>query len=652
MSGNVDLDIDNYSLEDLLTIFEIDKPITIGELVDKSKELIKNYTINNNEELSEFFKRGAAKLIKEFENVFDLLTGKEEDNEAVDVLDNEYYRENTIVDNLSNNVPNRKTNINVVTPNHSVQVARRLLVPNTYNPPNLQGTLNPTLRNNYETSILIDSQYREIRQNGQSTSCTFNNAPGDIKITRLDKSTDFTTNLSESVTNVISMKVDSIEIPMNSYYPFSPSYGTTTFDISYNVAGASWVCVDISAGFYPVFSDDPNILDISAAINPHLNHGLQLKIDGNTQKTTISGINKFSIAFYQDDCYSNCNDPSGCRNGKKIDSNLGWLLGFRQPIYRNVTSITSESTVNPWGTKYILLIVDDLNRNRTSGNLITTINTQTKFKLPEYYLKTSQMFPACPPACAWPGPPTTAFFLVDPPVPPDGGYPRIGDIPHVLQNFLADGTDLGGRVRLISYVNPPAVGVDVDPPSGTYEFNISGEDGYSIYSMDVGSRWKEVGEDALSLSITFVRLGSPPGIKFRPPKNQQFPLGKKRDCRRGTQPGTLLVDGSNNLTQAQKYTVTEILNAQKTANQDVYLPPTATNLLYRFPVNRDVTNILKGNAAPLNIVNTTNSGKREYFGPVTLKTLRVSLLNDKGYVLDLNGADWSLNLSVERLYQY
>ena len=114
MSGNVDLDIDNYSLEDLLTIFEIDKPITIGELVDKSKELIKNYTINNNEELSEFFKRGAAKLIKEFENVFDLLTGKEEDNEAVDVLDNEYYRENTIVDNLSNNVPNRKTNINVV----------------------------------------------------------------------------------------------------------------------------------------------------------------------------------------------------------------------------------------------------------------------------------------------------------------------------------------------------------------------------------------------------------------------------------------------------------------------------------------------------------------------------------------------------------
>ena len=148
------------------------------------------------------------------------------------------------------------------------------------------------------------------------------------------------------------------------------------------------------------------------------------------------------------------------------------------------------------------------------------------------------------------------------------------------------------------------------------------------------------------------RCSDASGIKFRPPKNQQFPLGKKRDCRRGTQPGTLLVDGSNNLTQAQKYTVTEILNAQKTANQDVYLPPTATNLLYRFPVNRDVTNILKGNAAPLNIVNTTNSGKREYFGPVTLKTLRVSLLNDKGYVLDLNGADWSLNLSVERLYQY
>ena len=42
---------------------------------------------------------------------------------------------------------------------------------------------------------------------------------------------------------------------------------------------------------------------------------------------------------------------------------------------------------------------------------------------------------------------------------------------------------------------------------------------------------------------------------------------------------------------------------------------------------------------------------RQYFGPVTIKTLKVKLLNDKGYPIDLN-ADWSFSLLTERLYQY
>jgi len=43
---------------------------------------------------------------------------------------------------------------------------------------------------------------------------------------------------------------------------------------------------------------------------------------------------------------------------------------------------------------------------------------------------------------------------------------------------------------------------------------------------------------------------------------------------------------------------------------------------------------------------------REYFGPVTLRRLRVRLLNDKGYTIDLNGMDFSFALIIEHLYQY
>jgi len=43
---------------------------------------------------------------------------------------------------------------------------------------------------------------------------------------------------------------------------------------------------------------------------------------------------------------------------------------------------------------------------------------------------------------------------------------------------------------------------------------------------------------------------------------------------------------------------------------------------------------------------------REYFGPVDLYTLSVSLHDDKGNLLGLNGMDWSFSLLAKCIYQY
>ena len=43
---------------------------------------------------------------------------------------------------------------------------------------------------------------------------------------------------------------------------------------------------------------------------------------------------------------------------------------------------------------------------------------------------------------------------------------------------------------------------------------------------------------------------------------------------------------------------------------------------------------------------------RTYFGPVNIDRMHVKLLDDKGNVLNLNGADWSITLISENLYQY
>jgi hypothetical protein len=43
---------------------------------------------------------------------------------------------------------------------------------------------------------------------------------------------------------------------------------------------------------------------------------------------------------------------------------------------------------------------------------------------------------------------------------------------------------------------------------------------------------------------------------------------------------------------------------------------------------------------------------REYFGPVDIAQLSISLYDDKGHSLDLNGMDWSCTLMVKCIYQY
>ena len=99
-------------------------------------------------------------------------------------------------------------------------------------------------------------------------------------------------------------------------------------------------------------------------------------------------------------------------------------------------------------------------------------------------------------------------------------------------------------------------------------------------------------------------------------------------------------------------TITEIINRQKTQDQSRYDPPVNTNILYRMPISRSSNNVLTGNETATIIKNDSGlENARRYFGPVDIKTLKVKLLNDKGYPIDLS-ADWSFSLVAERHYQY
>jgi hypothetical protein len=85
-----------------------------------------------------------------------------------------------------------------------------------------------------------------------------------------------------------------------------------------------------------------------------------------------------------------------------------------------------------------------------------------------------------------------------------------------------------------------------------------------------------------------------------------------------------------------------------------------TNYLSKAPTSSDILAILPvktSTGVPTGSLLVEFSGSlqdntRIYFGPVDIDRMAISLLDDKGNILNLNGNDWCVTLIAECLYQY
>ena len=102
------------------------------------------------------------------------------------------------------------------------------------------------------------------------------------------------------------------------------------------------------------------------------------------------------------------------------------------------------------------------------------------------------------------------------------------------------------------------------------------------------------------------------------------------------------------LTNSQIYTINEILN-NKNKNNYYAKSPNDSDILAILPIK---TNGLIMNDILIETNGQLQDNKREYYGPVNIERIGVKLLDDLGNVMNLNGADWSITLLYESLYQY
>jgi len=127
-----------------------------------------------------------------------------------------------------------------------------------------------------------------------------------------------------------------------------------------------------------------------------------------------------------------------------------------------------------------------------------------------------------------------------------------------------------------------------------------------------------------------------------------------------------VINVRRNLTQNQLYsaqavidqTTNNVFNATQNSQAIALKQKKNTRYYSNGPFAQDVfaliplkTAGMAPNTVYVDYSGTLQNQDRLYFGPVNIHRMTVSLINDRGEIVDLNGANWSFSILCEQLYQ-
>ena len=81
-------------------------------------------------------------------------------------------------------------------------------------------------------------------------------------------------------------------------------------------------------------------------------------------------------------------------------------------------------------------------------------------------------------------------------------------------------------------------------------------------------------------------------------------------------------------------------------------PPVTTNCFALIPIKGTSSNTDENNYPYIDFSGSLQAHERKYFGPVNLRRLKITLVDDKGFEIDLKGLNWSFVIQCDVLYQY
>ena len=377
---SIDTNIKNYTIPELLTILNLEY-IDVDQITEQTNTYIEKFTKEKKPEMISFFQEMQSVLLNYAEDLetSDTAVSSNSANKQTDLwFQNQYIKQKNSVQ--SDKVTDRKQQIDVYDNIHVPMKQKQLGVANNFVVNVAQDTLNPNLKNSTQRFINLDSQFRQVAGIG-------------------DSSTDYTCDLSDPLTNVLSMRLYSFQIPYT-WYAIDYNYGNTSIWIS-NSDGTINTQVAVTPGNYSPsdfvtelataftnagFSGVSGSTSSSSAqiyYNPN-NAKITLNLYGITGPFTIDTTT--TITFFDYTGKLKEQEPGGIQPQSYINQTLGWIMGYRLPyISISETGNLAPAVLDLNGPKYLIVSIDDYNQNHINNGLVSITELSKTLKMPNYY---------------------------------------------------------------------------------------------------------------------------------------------------------------------------------------------------------------------------------------------------------------------------
>ena len=467
---------------------------------------------------------------------------------------------------------------------HYQMKQKKIGVANAYVIPIAQGTTNPILRNTLTRIINIDSQFRQSA------------FPYTMDPTSPTSATSFTVVLTEPLTNVTSLRLNSINIPYT-WYAVDSAVGNNVMYVDLNTGVNGVHTITVANGNY-----DPSGLVGAVRRQIGLNSYLNGSID--ISYNAVSGLCFFmnyttrviSFTFYDAAMIYAGRGAGGCRQSTKLNNSLGWLLGFRNSNYYDGVIMANGALPSGYNR--------DLNTFEVYGMVYMVLGVTAEMEV----------------AAA------------------DGGRSLVAQVADGILGLYSDNNPANDFSAGAGWVRGEAI---VDCYGPQYFLLIIDDFNHSRVNSGVVG----IGEISTSLATPMYHNADLPDATKCIPDTSDVRNGMKRQK-------LVVPTVPRTLTFSQIYTLNQITanRGGSGPNKNRDMGPKTSDVFAVIPLRSGAG--LSIGQHYIDSGPTLLSNQRAYFGPVVINKLRVTLRDDKGHIVNLHGNDWSFSLVTEELYEF